>query len=35
LSDIDPVEPIVRYEHEAPGDVLHIDTKRSALPLPS
>jgi transposase InsO family protein len=28
LSDLDPVEPIVRYEHEAPGDLLHIDTKR-------
>jgi transposase InsO family protein len=28
LSDLDPVEPIVRYEHEAPGDLLHIDTKK-------
>jgi transposase InsO family protein len=28
LSDLDPVEPIVRYEHEAPGDMLHIDTKK-------
>ncbi|GAA4334667.1 hypothetical protein GCM10023165_10640 [Variovorax defluvii] len=23
-----PSEPLVRYEHEAPGDMLHIDTKR-------
>lgn len=28
LSDLQPVEPIVRYEHEAPGDLLHIDTKK-------
>jgi transposase InsO family protein len=28
LSSLDPVEPIVRYEHEAPGDMLHIDTKK-------
>ncbi len=28
LSDLDPVEPVVRYEHEAPGDLLHIDTKK-------
>ncbi len=28
LSDLDPAEPIVRYEHEAPGDLLHIDTKK-------
>ena len=28
LSNLDPVEPIVRYEHEAPGDMLHIDTKK-------
>ena len=28
LSDFDPVEPVVRYEHEAPGDLLHIDTKK-------
>jgi transposase InsO family protein len=28
LSALDPVEPIVRYEHEAPGDLLHIDTKK-------
>lgn len=28
LSDLDPVEPVMRYEHEAPGDLLHIDTKK-------
>ena len=28
LSSLDPVEPIVRYEYEAPGDMLHIDTKK-------
>ena len=28
LSDLDPVEPVQRYEHAAPGDLLHIDTKK-------
>ena len=28
LSDLRPVEPVQRYEHEAPGDLLHIDTKK-------
>ena len=28
LRDLDPVEPLVRYEHERPGDLIHIDTKR-------
>lgn len=28
LSDLRPPEPVVRYEHEAPGDLLHIDTKK-------
>jgi len=28
LADLQPAEPVVRYEHEAPGDLLHIDTKR-------
>lgn len=23
-----PQEPVVRYEHEAPVDMLHIDTKK-------
>ena len=28
LSDLDPKEPVQRYEHEAPGDLLHIDIKK-------
>jgi len=28
LADLQPAEPVVRYEHEAPGDLLHIDTKK-------
>jgi len=28
LADLQPVEPVVRYEHDAPGDMLHIDTKK-------
>jgi transposase InsO family protein len=28
LRDLEPAEPIVRYEHERPGDLIHIDTKR-------
>jgi len=28
LADLQPAEPVVRYEHDAPGDLLHIDTKR-------
>jgi len=28
LSDLMPAEPVVRYEHERPGDLLHIDTKK-------
>jgi transposase InsO family protein len=28
LSDLQPAEPIQRYEHAAPGDLLHIDTKK-------
>lgn len=28
LKSLDPVEPVIRYEREAPGDLLHIDTKR-------
>lgn len=28
LSDLVPTEPIVRYEHASPGDLLHIDTKK-------
>lgn len=28
LDDLQPAEPVVRYEHEAPGQMLHIDTKK-------
>ncbi len=28
LADLEPAQPVVRYEHEAPGDLLHIDTKK-------
>jgi len=28
LSDLEPAEPVVRYEHDNPGDLLHIDTKK-------
>jgi transposase InsO family protein len=28
LSALEPSEPVVRYEHEHPGDLLHIDTKK-------
>lgn len=28
LADLEPVEPVVRYEHAAPGDLLHIDIKK-------
>ena len=28
LSDLRPAEPVVRYEHEQPGQMLHIDTKK-------
>lgn len=28
LKDLDPIAPVMRYEHEAAGDLLHIDTKR-------
>jgi transposase-like protein len=27
-SDLQPSEPVVRYEHEHPGDLVHIDTKK-------
>lgn len=27
-SDLEPGEPVVRYEHENPGDLVHIDTKK-------
>lgn len=28
LSSLDPAEPIKRYEHDAPGEMIHIDTKK-------
>jgi transposase InsO family protein len=28
LSDLEPAEPVQRYEHEKPGDLIHIDTKK-------
>ena len=28
LADLEPAEPVVRYEHTAPGDLLHIDIKK-------
>lgn len=28
LKDLEPIAPVMRYEHEAAGDLLHIDTKR-------
>lgn len=28
LCDLLPTEPVRRYEHEAPGDLIHIDTKK-------
>jgi len=28
LSDLEPSEPVVRYEHAAPGDLIHVDTKK-------
>jgi len=30
LRDLEPVEPVVRYEHEHPGDLIHIDSKKLA-----
>ena len=28
LAALDPTEPVIRYEHAAPGDMVHIDTKK-------
>jgi transposase InsO family protein len=30
IKMLEPVQPVVRYEHEAPGDLLHIDIKKLA-----
>ena len=29
LAALQPAQPVLRYEHEAPGDLLHLDTSRS------
>lgn len=28
LSALEPAKPVLRYEHEAPGELLHMDTKK-------
>jgi transposase InsO family protein len=28
LGDLEPAEPVVRYEHQAPGELLHLDVKK-------
>jgi len=28
LKDLEPAEPVRRYEHDAPGDMIHIDIKK-------
>lgn len=28
LRDLEPSDPVLRYEHEHPGDLVHIDTKK-------
>lgn len=28
LTDLEPAEPVQRYEHPAPGDLLHLDTRK-------
>ncbi|MCX8115509.1 MAG: IS481 family transposase [Burkholderiaceae bacterium] len=28
LADLQPTAPVQRYEHQAPGDLLHLDTKK-------
>jgi transposase InsO family protein len=28
LRDLEPCEPVIRYEHAHPGDLVHIDTKK-------
>jgi transposase InsO family protein len=30
LKDLEPVEPVVRYEHARPGELIHIDIKKLA-----
>lgn len=28
LKDLEPAEPVLRYEHDRPGDLIHLDTKK-------
>src|SRR5512143_899787 len=28
MRDLEPASPVIRYEHEAPGDMLHLDIKK-------
>ena len=35
MSDLDPVEAIVRYEHVAPVDMLDNDNNRGPIECPS
>jgi hypothetical protein len=28
MRDLEPLVPVVRYEHKAPGDLLHFDIKK-------
>ncbi len=28
IRDLEPLSPVIRYEHEAPGDLLHLDIKK-------
>jgi hypothetical protein len=28
LKALDPVQPVIRYERDAPGELLHMDTKK-------
>ncbi len=28
LAALEPARPVLRYEHEAPGDLLHLDIKK-------
>ena len=35
IRDLEPAAPIVRYEHAAPGDLLHLDIKKIGRSRPS
>lgn len=28
LKDLEPAKPVLRYEHDRPGDLIHLDTKK-------